>query len=54
MRKHIEHLMWKHKGLVGNLLAGLLFIAFVALCFGAAVFGFWLKIKMATFLFGPF
>lgn len=54
MRKRIEHLLWKYEGMVGNALAALLVIAFVALCLGASVFGFWLKIKMATFLFGPF
>ena len=53
MRKRIEHLLWKYEGFVGNSLAALLVIAFVALGLGASVFGFWLKIQMASWLFGP-
>ncbi len=54
MRKRLEHLIWRHEGMIGNALAALLVIAFVAIGLGVSVFSFWLKIQMTSWLFGPF
>lgn len=51
MRKHLEHFWWKSGDFVKNLMMAALFIMLFVSFLVVSSFGFWLQVKLASYLF---